>query len=120
MSYCRWSSDNWKSDIYAYESDYGYEIHVAGNRIVGDVPPVDYMADIETVKRQYAAYSAFMDGAERVPINLPHAGESFTCGDLEDFAWRLRLLREVGYHVPDYVFEEIAEEIAAQEEEAAT
>lgn len=116
MAYCRWSSDNWKSDIYAYESDYGYEIYVAGNRIVGDVPEVDYMADIDTVRKQYAEYKAFMDAAEHVPIDLPHDGESFTCGDLESFEWRLRMLREVGYYIPDYVFEEIA----AEKAEAAT
>jgi hypothetical protein len=32
MSYCRWSSDNWKSDVYVYEGDVGYVIHVASRR----------------------------------------------------------------------------------------
>ncbi len=31
MSYCRWSSDNMKSDVYAYESYEGYTVHMQGN-----------------------------------------------------------------------------------------
>ena len=39
MSYCRWSSDNWKCDLYCYEDvSGGITTHVAGNRIVGDIP----------------------------------------------------------------------------------
>jgi hypothetical protein len=32
MSYCRFSSDNWKSDVYVYEADEGWVTHVAARR----------------------------------------------------------------------------------------
>ena len=41
MSYCRRSSDCWKSDIYCYEAEEGYMVHVAAKRIISHVPPLD-------------------------------------------------------------------------------
>jgi len=39
MSYCRWSSDNWMSDVYVYESCFDkFVIHVAGRRRA--IPPI--------------------------------------------------------------------------------
>lgn len=32
MSYCRWSSNNFECDIYAYESKFGYEIHIKNGK----------------------------------------------------------------------------------------
>lgn len=40
MSYCRFSSDNWKSNVYAYESVEGFEVYVASHRIVDELPPL--------------------------------------------------------------------------------
>lgn len=37
MSFCRFSDDNFKSDVYAYESAEGFELHVAGNRVVAHI-----------------------------------------------------------------------------------
>lgn len=120
MSYCRFSSDDWKCDIYAYESDMGYEIHVAARRIVGNVPTLPNPPEVsgQEWSAAYVAQSAFIKTAQREPITLPHAGESFTCPDLESFEARLRMLRELGYNVPDYVFEEIAQDKAAEEKDA--
>lgn len=42
MSYCRWSSDDFQCDVYCYEADEGFIIHVAVSRPVlkdGDLPP---------------------------------------------------------------------------------
>lgn len=119
MSYCRWSSDNWRCDLYCYEdSQGGFTTHVAGRRIVGDIPkepelklingelPENFMAEHQAVMR-------FLDTAERQPIGLPFDGESFNDPDLESFLQRVTDLREVGYNVPDHVFDEIREEMAA-------
>lgn len=32
MSYCRWSSDDYQCDIYAYEAEDGFVVHVASSR----------------------------------------------------------------------------------------
>jgi len=119
MSYCRFSSDDWKCDICAYESDMGYEIHVAARRIVGDVPtlPDPLAVSGQEWSAAYVAQLAFIKTARREQITLLHAGESFTCSDLGSFEARLRVLREIGYNVPDYVFEEIAQERAVEEKD---
>ena len=114
MSYCRFSCDNWKSDIYAYESERGYEIHVAGNRHVGDIPPLLEWSE-ENHEQWFARYQEQM-GAIRnatiTPIGLPFDGESFTYGDLEDFYDALLELRAVGYHVPDHAIDAVDDEMA--------
>ena len=39
MSYCRWSTDSFDCDIYAYQhTDGGYRVHVSRNRLVKPLP----------------------------------------------------------------------------------
>lgn len=41
MSYCRWSIDNWRCDVYVYEGEGGWATHVAGMRgIIRPVPDI--------------------------------------------------------------------------------
>lgn len=114
MSYCRFSSDNWKSDVYVYESDEGYQIHVADNRIVGDAPPLLDVFGAGFAAR-YREQMEFVNQAERVKINGVFDGADFTLATLAELRDKLRELTAAGYHVPEYVFETIAEEIAAPE-----
>ncbi len=95
MSYCRWSSDNFKCDLYCYEYVYGgYVTHVAGRRLINHTPleERDILLDYEDIK-------------------LPHAGEVFNDETLEDFLERLIYLRGLGYKFPDYVIEAVKQEI---------
>jgi hypothetical protein len=39
MSYCRWSSLNWKCDLYVYDSGGVWITHVAGRRRIGPILP---------------------------------------------------------------------------------
>jgi hypothetical protein len=132
MSYCRWSSDNWKCDLYCYEEvSGGFTTHVASNRIVGEVPEASFallqknddLSVPEQVMRRLRneafkewteaqeKQSKFLDTCKHKPIGLPYDGESFNDPDLESFLKRLLHLREVGYKFPDYVLEEVKEEI---------
>lgn len=115
MSYCRWSSDNWKSDLYVYESDSGFEIHVAANRTIGDAPEVPDLitGDPGEWLIAYKAQMAWLDEAQRIKIDLPYAGESFTEDTAEEAVERLKALQELGYHVPQYAIEEL-EKVARQ------
>ena len=85
MSYCRFSSDNWKSDVYSWaDCDGGYITHVAANRVVGDapqVPPIDSVSG-----ERWLELHNQQDETED-----------------EMFA-TLRMLRDAGYHVPDSAF----------------
>jgi len=84
MAYCRWSSDNFQSDVYVYEDIDGTWItHVAGSRIVGEV---------------------------REKITLPHAGETFSDAGPGEAAETLLRLRSLGYYVPVYAIEALRDE----------
>ena len=111
MSYCRWSSDNFKCDLYIYEGEHGYVIHVAGNKIVGEVPPLADINDVDAFQKSYAEQSKWMDTAQRVPIGLPHDGETFEEEDLERVIVKVQELKTLGYRVPDYVLETLQEEL---------
>lgn len=111
MSYCRWSSDDFKCDLYCYgDVSGGYTTHVAGNRVVGEVPP---LPDLDSPKfiEEYKKQSDFMATAKREPIGLPHDGETFNDPDLASFLDRLLELKAIGYHVPDWVVSNIREEM---------
>jgi hypothetical protein len=100
MSYCRFSSDNFKSDVYVYAHIAGgFMTHVAANRIVGGIPP-----DV--------AYRDFMaEPPEREPIGGPHDGESFATDSIEETIELLRDLQSKGYHVPTHAFERLNNEL---------
>ena len=112
MSYCRWSSMNWKCDLYCYEGTGGFTTHVAGNRVQGNAPELlPLTAPPDEWLKAYRKQLAFLKNAERVDIGLPHDRETFVDPDLERFLERLMYLREVGYIFPDYVIESIKEEM---------
>lgn len=120
MSYCRWSSDDFDCDLYAYEAQDGYTIHVASRRIVGKVPPLDMMnPDPDVVIAAYVVRGAFMDSAERVPIGLRYDGETFVLDTLEELRETFVMLGELGYHFPAYVLDEIDDEIREEKQENA-
>lgn len=117
MSYCRWSCDNFRSDVYAYEARDGYYVHVAGNRIMQPLPqnPLETLlqdSPEETV-RKYRKWSAVFDDTPRVPIDLPYVGETFVEHTLADLKARLAGLQALGYHVPDHAFALVDEEMEA-------
>lgn len=117
MSYCRWSSDNFESDIYCYASieDY-FSINVASIRYVSDTPKpeitirLDKDMDVQEFQRQNKALSDWIAQADRVPIGLPYDGESFSEDDAAGAAARLIELKELGYHVPQYAIDALLEE----------
>lgn len=117
MSYCRWSSDDWKCDLYCYHScGGGYITHVASQKYI-DVPVNPHSfggAAFEKWLDFHEVQMAFLDTAEMKEIGLPHDGMSFNDPDLEAFLERVNCLKETGYIVPHWVFEMIEEEIESQ------
>ena len=126
MSYCRFSSDNYKSDIYLHDSNQGLCLDIASNRIVGEPPTFDlatikglyehkegsaeYQAILDEFMAAQKAKDNFMDTVKHMPINLEHAGETFYFGDYKKCVEFLRVLIALGYHVPDGVIESVIEE----------
>ena len=119
MSYCRFSSDNWSCDIYCYEGGSGFVTHVAGNRVLGDIPktPALTKESIPDYMVAHKAQMAFFDTCERAPIGLPHDGESFDDDTAGECADRLESLRADGYNVPQYAIDALREEAANPEPE---
>ena len=105
MAYCRWSSDNWKSDVYVFESDRGVEIHVAGMRYLGEAPQGDYFDPVHFQKLQN-----WLEETERIKIGGPSDGHSYV-GDYEETILTLERLKSEGYHVPSYVIEDLIEDM---------
>ena len=128
MSYCRWSSDNWRCELYCYEDiSGGYTTHVAGRKRIGleTLPPNPLVELIENAEGEIKdgwndRYRTHHDALMALPledITLPHAGETFNDPDLASFKERLLWLRSLGYSFPDYVLATIDEEM---KEEAKT
>jgi hypothetical protein len=117
MSYCRWSCDNWKSDVYVYESADGFVTHVAVNKIVGTVPAVPHILDLtegrislDDYRRASVKASRFLDRCKRAPLGLPSDGKTFIDATPDECAETLLRLRAEGYHVPQYAIDELHEE----------
>jgi hypothetical protein len=118
MSYCRWSSNDFQCDVYVYESvNDTWTIHVAGNRIVytDRLPdPVPFDQDhLEEWSARYRKVMHMVELAERVPIGLPHDGETFECETPGEAADTLQKLLDLGYWVPTEVIKELREEEAS-------
>ena len=123
MSFCRFSSDDWSCDVYVYaDVAGGYTIHVAGNRIVGDIPKADHLWlsdgvdwDAEGYFRAHREQMDFLATAEREFIDLPYSGEVFRESTAALAIKRLLELRELGYRVPGYAIEGLAEEMESDD-----
>jgi hypothetical protein len=115
MSYCRWSSDDFQCDLYIYEDvNGGFTTHVAGNRVIYKVDLPDPVALTQETasqwaERHYEIMQILDDGEkiERVPIDLPHAGETFNDETAGECADRVESLIALGYRVPDYVVKDL-------------
>lgn len=123
MSYCRWSTDDFLCDLYVYESVGGFwSINVAGVKRVYHRPLPPYEArpfpakgrqrQREWVRRMRARDKARNKiGWHYKPIGGPHDGESFNEYSLEAAIARCEQLRAEGYRFPDYVLDELREEL---------
>lgn len=123
MSYCRWSSDDWRSDLYVYESLDGWEVLVAGRRKVpeffaalpAEVPwPTDWRDEAQTdpwFARQQAV-TDMLDGFGWVDLPAPYAGEMVTFDSADEAADALVWLAACGFHVPDGVIDAIRSDAA--------
>lgn len=114
MSFCRWSSDDFQCDVYVYEADYGFVIHVANNKVIFQTPlpaVVEYDPDnFQPWFERHAKVSEMVRDADKEPITLPHAGETFTLDTANECADKLEYLSSLGYNVPSYAISSLREE----------
>jgi len=122
VSYCRFSTDDYKCDIYLYEDAMGgWTTHVAGSRYVADtpiptLPPGWWSLPVEEAMALNTAQMNWIKAARMEPIKLPSAGKSFRDGDLEQVIARLEGLRVEGFNFPDFVLTSLREDAAEGEQ----
>lgn len=115
---------SFRCDLYCLETDEGFVTHVAQTKKDGleefisefGEHPFNTLTALDTKDGldwldSYKKWSHGYDELPRVPINLPHDGETFIDLTLEDFLGRLLYLKETGYTFPDYVIDTVKEEI---------
>jgi len=115
MSYCRWSCDDFQSDVYVYESCLGHWlINVAANRVLVDrskLPPrVSPLEDPAGYITRHRLLSDMLKEAKTVAIPHELAGASLACATPGLCADKLEKLKAEGFHVPDGVIESLREE----------
>ena len=123
MSYCRFSSDGFRSDVYCYESvEGGYMVHVAGNRMTNERPlPPHFKKEVSEVTTQdwLDFHNELMEKTKDIEtesINGPFDGETFVLDSLEEVLSTLEMLKLNGYVVPSDVFESIIEDLEEMRE----
>ena len=117
MSYCRWSCLDYQSDIYCYESQQGFEIHVASRRrkrAPRSTSPYDVCTIREVSPEEYVKiYRQYHDEMDKIPfidLDFPHAGESFCLSTPGECADKLKELRGLGFKVPEYAIDNLERE----------
>lgn len=132
MSYCRFSSDDWRSDVYVYEHFAGgFVTHVASNKPRGYVPRTlswpPYAWKTGTLWRRigyavwfrlhwwsYNLQMAYIEVMPRRQLGLPSDGETYSDPDAEECVARLLGLRKLGYCVPQGAINALMEEAAEE------
>lgn len=118
MSYCRWGSDDYQCDVYAYESGRGIQIHVGKGRYVFK-EPLPPRVDLSDTKAYLARHQKVMEmckESDTVPIGGPHDGESHIFEDWEDAIAYMEMLRAAGYRFPDSALDAMRDELEWKEE----
>jgi len=127
MSYCRWSSDGMKCDVYVYQDYHGdYVCHVAGRKIVNldEAPHCPSLLDYprgEDNKITDEATQDFMvkhrawnewleESAIHEDIGLEFDGKTFSHDSATSMANDLYILKQMGYQVPQYAIDALYEE----------
>lgn len=120
MSYARFSSDDFRSDVYVYESEEGFIIHVASKR--ANITDAQYATlppdpaglltdeDIRAFLRRNQALSQLLEDAGHTPIDHDLAGETFVLETPGDTADRLEELLKEGFVVPPGTMTALQEE----------
>jgi hypothetical protein len=125
MSYCRWSSDDHRCDVYVYEDVAGgWQIYVAGRtRRLRDgthfPPHVDMQEDFDGWFNRHREVSDIINERNEGVLwdweMLPesHAGASYNEPSPGECADRLEGIRAAGFNVPQYAIDALRAEQAA-------
>lgn len=113
MSYCRFSSDDFQCDVYTFaDCDGGFTTHIAAKKHIFK-EPLPKEVPIERTKAYFNRYVKVMkiiDEAELVPIGLKYDGATLHDDTADECSETLKMLRDLGYRVPQYAIDALKEE----------
>jgi len=118
VSYCRWSTDDFRCDLYVYEGNWAYTAHVADRRYVytEPLPPAPDLTPPFTEDKmaawmdRYEAAKTIRDRTPLVPIGLSFDGQTLNRDSPGEMADLLVELAAQGYRFPCEVIVELREE----------
>lgn len=115
MSYCRFSTNDFQCDVYAYDGHGGIVVHVAATRVVfaESLPariPFE-LAHLDAWIERDRKVSAMVEAGGREAIKRKHAGESYYGLDADDAVALMEELKALGYRFPMGIIEAMREEI---------
>lgn len=118
MSYCRFASDGFQSDVYVYESGNGFVINIAQYSLSNDWTYPSLFANAPTDEADFLVHATaviqkqqeWMRTATRTKIKRLHSGDTFNIKDRQGAADRLMYLRGLGYHVPQCAIDGLLED----------
>jgi hypothetical protein len=141
MAICRWSSDDFKCDLYIYQTVYGgIQVEIAGNHSNHDPSVIDWPEDLplamlkegmetpivaEWANKMVAARRQLfdmLDTAERTLIDHPHAGGSFRFETAEEVVEFLEkeIIPSGKFIVPEWLISELQKwELIEDDDESA-
>lgn len=119
MSYCRFSSANWKSDVYVYDGSDGIVIHIATTRREGYIPKVPSIHQIGALEfeKALANQRKYLSKCMLVPIDHPLAGKTVICRTAKEAIDELTFLQYEGFSVPKFVIDQLREYVKENEHE---
>ena len=111
MSYCRFSSANWKCDVYVYDGSEGITIHTASTRFEGYIPKMPNIMEVSNQEwhEAYLKRNRFIKKCVRVKIDSEEAGKTTYHRTPEEAVKELRFLQYEGFFVPEWVFTDLEE-----------
>lgn len=120
MSFCRFSTDDFRCDFYAYESKNGFHLYVAGNRINWDPPVSPYdPSSLELSQEEFGRvsreYHEALERAPREPIGLEGAGGDHLLGTLRELRDMIGEHMRRGFRAPGWLLPSLDEELALGE-----
>ncbi len=113
MAYCRFSSDDFKSDVYVYYGENGFNIYVSSRRL--DIEDVGPKVDLADTKAFVARHKRLMEAAAKAdskPIEHPDAGECFVFHTPMQAMNKLLELKDAGFRIPDAAIAGLKAEVA--------
>jgi len=113
MAYCRYSTDDFRSDVHVFEDvSGGWTTMIAEVRYIDGLEyrnglPVIPSVEGETFAEKMSRMSQYL-----VDIEIEGAGEVYNDATIGECITRLEGLRERGFHVPQVAFDRLLKEQA--------